>query len=688
MHRRLLSVTLFALLPFLPPPALAEEPAAPEGPPTDRRVAGQGREAVELDETVVTSSRGKASWKDASVMVTVIDRQELQNSPAKTLDEFLARLPSISTQRTLIAECGPGREITLQGVPEQKRTLILVDGIPMNDGFNGAVNWSLVPKDAVERIEIVRGPMSALYGSGAMGGVINIITRVPVEPNETSVRGSYGNLNTSSGEVVQGGLFRRHGYLAAGRLYNTDGYMKVKDPQPYHVPARRTDWSVLGKYNYLAGEDALLAFSIYSVSEDYSRGRVFDNQENRLLGARLTYAQEFPQGLSLQASLYGNYNFRSVEVGAPPTYLALNHTEEDDIYRIGELFSLRLPLGGHNTVTAGIDFTFNLFDKANTYESSTRAGKADGKQALFSFFAQDDIAFGKGDHRFLLTVGGRGDTCMSFDGSMVDTDPAPNPPIDEDFEDKTWFSFNPKAGFVYRYADRTTLRASVGRSFAAPTLSELYMVFTRGPIVVNGNPTLDPETALSFSVGADQRFLKQLLARVDAYYTLGYDFIGTRKIGPTAYRFDNIARVEILGVDAELRYEIVRYLSAYAGYTFNLSTILRDDAAPENEGNELPFEPRHKARLGITFDHPRYFTADLSATYVGRRYTDMENTDDGLLDAFVSLDLYLARNIGEHVLLAVDFQNLLDERYKVYSLPTDVSYAPGFLVRGSATVRF
>lgn len=688
MRHLFLALALSSLALFPNPRALAGEAAGTGGPPADAGLAAPKREQVRLEDVVVTSNRGESSWKDAPVMVTVIDRQELQDSPVRTVDEFLARLPGVSFKRTLVAECGPGREITLQGVPEQKRTLILLDGVPINDGFNGAVNWSLVPKDAVERIEIVRGPMSALYGSGAMGGVINLITRMPVKPNETLVRGSYGNLNTSSGDLLQGGMFEKQGYLLAGRIYNTDGYMKVEDPQPCHVDNRRTDWSVLGKVDFLPAEDALLAFSIYAVDEDYSRGRLFDNQDNTMIGGRLTYEQAFARGVSLQATLYGNYNYREVGVSAPPTYLKLDHTETDDIYRIGELASIRFPAGRFNTVTAGIDFTFNFFDKSNAYASGTRFGKADGKQYLFSFFGQDELEFGKGDHRFLFTLGVRGDTCGSFDGTMIDTNPAPNPPIDEDYEDKTWFSASPKAGFVYRHAESTTLRASVGRSFAAPTLSELYMVFTRGPIVVDGNPELDPETALSFSVGADQWFLKDLLGRVDAYYTIGYDFIGTRKTGPTSYRYDNISRVEIVGADAELRYRILPSLSAYAGYTFNLSTVLRDDADPENEGNELPFEPRHKARLGVTFDDPRYFIADLSATYVGRRYAAIENTDDDLLDDFVSLDLYIARNIGEHVLLAVAFQNLLDERYEVYSIPTEVSYAPGFLVSGYVTVQF
>jgi len=658
---------------------------------------------ITADELVVTASRHRASWRDAPVMVTVITKQELQNSTAVTLDEFLQRVPGVAIKRTHIAECGPGREITLRGMPEQKRTLILLNGIPMNDAFGGSVNWSLIPKEMVERIEIVRGPMSALYGSGAMGGVINIITRVPARPNETTITGSYGSLDTYSGSVHQGGMFAENGYYVSGRLFDTDGYMKVEDPEDYHVKNERSDWSLMGNYYHAIDEESLLTFSIYSVDEDFNRGRLFDNQHNMLTGGFLRYERSTFDGINLTGSIYGNIMYREVEVGMPPTYDALEHTEADDIYRVGELISASFPVGRFNTITVGIDSMYNEFKKNNDYEPvetttgegedaetviTEREGEAKGKQYLISLFAQDEITFVNDVHRFIFTVGGRGDYCRSYDGSMYDTNAGPAPVTDEDYADKIWLSFNPKVGFVYRYDDLTTVRLSAGRAFASPTLSELYMVFTRGPIVLNGNPELEPETAISFNLGVDQWFMKNFLMRVDGYYTQGENFISSRTIAQNTFENDNITSVQIYGVDAELRYQIVRPLATYAGYTYNQSTILEDEVAPETEDNMLAFEPRHRGRLGVTYDDPRYLTVDVSANYVGRRYTDIENTNAGELDEFVSLDVYLARMIGKHTTLALSGQNLLDKRYKVYSLPTDESFAPGLLINGTLTFAF
>lgn len=89
--------------------------------------------------------------------------------------------------------------------------------------------------------------MSALYSSGAMGGVVNIITMTPVEKNETAISGSYGSLDTYSATLVQGGYFEKGGYLVGARLFDTDGYIQAKDPAEYYTKNARTDWSMMGK---------------------------------------------------------------------------------------------------------------------------------------------------------------------------------------------------------------------------------------------------------------------------------------------------------------------------------------------------------------------------------------------------------------------------------------------------------
>ena len=641
-----------------------------------------------LDEIVVTASRRKTSWKDAGAMVTIIGKKELEQAPETTIDDFLKRVPGVSFSRVHAAECGPGRDVTLRGIHDQKRTLILVDGIPANDGVNGAVNWSMIPKEAVDRIEIVRGPMSALYGSGAMGGVINIITRKPRNANETTIKGGYGSLNTFSATLLQGGMFDKVGYFIGGNLYKSDGYIQAIEEKEYHVKNARTDVSIMGKAFVKPDDRSLLTLRVNYVNEDYSRGIRTDNQNNETTAVSLSYEREMKNNINLSASAYTQIMARKVELGARPNYAEHDHTEYDDVIKVGQLFQTDFRVAGFNTITVGLDTAYAMMDKHNEYVLVERKAKAQGNQLLFSMFAQDEMKFVIDKHKILLTPGLRIDYSRSSDGKSSDTNPAPNPAVDEEYPDRHWVAINPKLSLVYRYDDSTTLRVSAGRSFAAPTLFELYTVFTRGPMLLFSNPELDPESAWSAEIGVDQWFMKNFLGRLTGYYTRGFNFIGSRTIATNQLKMDNITEVQIMGLDAELRYEINAMWTLYGGYTFNWSTVITDEADNSTEGNHLPFEPVHRARLGVVFQYLRWIAIDLSARYEGERYTDFANSDDSRLDHYVSLDLALSGDITSYLRWTVALENLLNVHYDIYSVPTDKAEAQGLIANGYLTLNF
>lgn len=685
------------------PAQCAEQPTEPQDDGGDHSDAEGNEESdnseppetrvvdiAEEDEVVVTATRRNSPLKDVPAMVTVVGHDELEHAPHETLDEHLQRIPSVSHSREHHAECGPGRDITLRGIHDQKRTLVLLDGIPVNDAITGAVNWSMIPPDAVERVEVVRGPMSALYGSGAMGGVINIITRTPRRPNETSFGGSYGSLDSAAASLRQGGMFDNVGYLAAGRIYRTDGYVQAAEDQDYHTPNARTDLSLLGKFLVFPDERSLLTFRISYVNEDYSRGIRTDDQNNSVAALSLTYGRVTRQDINLTGSLYGRYMTREVDLGAPPVYLDHDHTEFDDVKEVGQLFQVDFPVAGFNTVSVGIDSSYATMDRRNEYDLVERVSSAEGNQLSVSLFAQDELTIGKPRTRLIVTPGVRVDYSRAGDGASVDTNPAPNPAVDETYPDRAWVAVNPKVSAVFRHADSTSIRASVGRSFASPTLFELYTVFTRGPMLLYGNPELDPESAWSVDVGVDQWFHDNFLGRLSGYYTRGEEFIGTRMVdgNPLQLQMDNITAVQILGGDVELQLDLASMWSFYGGYTINQSTVLEDDSDATIEGNQLPFEPLHRARLGVVFHYQEWVHVDLSARYSGASFTDIENTEETMLDHHLSLDLAVSGALFGLVRWKFAFRNLLNHEYDIYSVPTQTSVAPGFLFDGHLALTF
>lgn len=642
-----------------------------------------------LSDMVVTANRRESAWMEAPAMVTVISGYELEQAPEITVDDYLKRITSVGHSRTHIAECGPGRDITLRGIEDQKRTLVLVDGIPVNDGTGGSVNWSMIPKEMVERIEVVRGPMSALYGSGAMGGVINIITKKPAKAEGTVIKGSIGTLSTFSTTVFNAGVTSgQDGYIVGGKYYQTDGYVQAIDKESYYVENERSDISLLAKYYAVIDDQSSLTLGANYANEDYSRGVQYMDQINRTTLLTATYERELESGMSFTFSGYMNSLWREVDLSARPTYTTRDHIETDDTTKYGQLFQLDLIVGDRHTVSVGFDSSITYMEKENTGYSTNREGSAEGNQLFASIFAQDEMVFTSGNHKLLLTPGLRLDYSKSSDGKSVDTNPAPNPPVDNEYEDQSWSSVNPKLSLVDRWGDDTTLRVSVGRSFAAPTLFAMYTVFTRGPTIMYGNPELDPERAWSAELGMDHRFSRNLLLRLATYYTRSKDFISYRSLSMFENQADNITDVKVIGSDVEFNWGFAPDWDLHVAYTYNRSTVVEDEADPDMAGRFLPFVPRHKANIGISIQDFYGVNVDLNARYEGERFGGYDNLESNIKTDYVSLDLGLSGDFGSNLDWSLSFENLLDDKYDIYSMPPIPAEAPGLLVNGSLTYKF
>jgi len=159
---------------------------------------------AQLEPVVVSATRTEQRLKDAPASVTVITREDISSSPSPTTDDLLRQVPGFSLfRRSSSVVANPTTQgVSLRGIGPSgaSRTLVLVDGVPQNDPFGGWVYWSRIPLEDIERIEVVRGGGSHLYGSAAMGGVINVVTRRP-EPFAVEGRASGGSRATVDGDL-------------------------------------------------------------------------------------------------------------------------------------------------------------------------------------------------------------------------------------------------------------------------------------------------------------------------------------------------------------------------------------------------------------------------------------------------------------------------------------------------------
>jgi len=174
---------------------------------TDRQVTNKST-SHQMEDVVVTATRTEVEADKAPASVTIITHQDMERENMRTADDALSHEAGVYTRRSRgVQDPSASSTVTMRGLSQAKRTLILVDGIPFNEGYSGGVTWSSIPVDAIDRIEVIRGPGSALYGGNAMGGVINIILRVP-QKTEAMARGGIG-----------GGNYNAHGGSAAFTNY-------------------------------------------------------------------------------------------------------------------------------------------------------------------------------------------------------------------------------------------------------------------------------------------------------------------------------------------------------------------------------------------------------------------------------------------------------------------------------------
>ncbi|MBF0331998.1 MAG: TonB-dependent receptor [Candidatus Omnitrophica bacterium] len=638
---------------------------------------------VDLEKIVVTPGRLGTSLEDSPSGVTVISRQEIQKSGARTLDEIFQSIPGINVSGNSIYQGSP--QVMMRGIPDQGRTVVLIDGVPLNTSWQGGVQWGMVPVDAVERIELVNGPMSTLYGSGAMGGVINVITRSARQSNEGSLKTSYGSLNTRSSALLQEGKSQHISYAFGGSVFKTDGYVPDVVPTIYSVPRTYEHWNSLMKLTYTGDDHSSLTFGFLHDDVAACRGREFFNIDDKSNVSYLTY--ERPEGdVQFKSTLFVNDQNWGRQFDTGPNYNYVNMVEKIDDTDFGSMSTMGFALGEKNQLITGFDYKGGMVHLEDRYQTKNRMAGGNGRQSLAALFMRDENKFM--DDKLLLTLGLREDYARSYKGWSSDSGQI-GPKVNaftSNYADKDWTALSPTAGLVYHVTDQTTGRMSVGRAFHAPYLKDLYVVTARPTKTVYNNPDLRPETLNSYEVGLNHDFLTGLVGDTSFYYSQGKDFIGTRTLTSSTSMPDNIDQVGIYGIAADLKYKLNEQWSSSAGYVFNVSKINKDSLNPDLKDNYLALEPAHQANLKFTYDNPRVITIGPVLRYVGSMYADNENVAP--LKSYYVCDLELSKKLNKNIEVSLIFNDLFNKAYNIPKDSSEVLRSPGRMVTGSVMMKW
>ena len=692
---------------------------------------------IKLEEIVVTATKTEKKVEDAPGSVTIISKEEIERRNIKTVDEALSELKGVFTKRNK-GLMDTTSSVRLRGFKGDQYTLILLDGQPLNDAYTGGLEWGMLPVDNIERIEVIRGAASALFGGNAMGGVINIITKTP-EKLEASATGGYGTDNTHRYRVSVGDRFSDKLSLRIGyEGESTDGYPTA--------PVQRTIKSGTGTES-----------GGYPMNDKYGEptkwvvGDKGDNSaEKRNINAKATLDFSDIGSLSFTA-VSGRHEY---DYGPPNTYMGTftgsaiagpgkkadfkpNHfisytgigRNETDIYTValrGSFGSMQLN-AQIGTVRTDDRYTLETGGSTKTYYDSPGSLKLTETEAWFSELRADmpigedhlltiglsyrtddsdtndyDIPYyrsyeGKSDSTFYsggedriwaiffqdewkiikkLTfyLGGRYDAWKVSDGASG------VPGSETTYDSNTDSEFSPKAAVVWKALPDTTLKGSVGHAFRAPNLYELYRTWTSWGWEYRSNPSLNPETVWTYEAGVDQylfdRKTKLSLTgfRNDIKDLIYYKIDNTAK---TKTRM-NAGKARTYGLEFEASQEITRWLKAWGNLTYISAKITENPLDPTTEDKNVTGIPRTTYNIGLDAEH-KWFKGSLVGRYFSKIYNDSDNKDtaEGVYKTYEPafyVDSKITFMPYKWADISLSVDNIFDEEYFEYYMPEGRTY--------------
>jgi outer membrane receptor for ferrienterochelin and colicins len=577
-----------------------------------------GAAAIELDALVVTASRREQRLADVPVPTEIISRRDIESSGAADLAQVLLDQTGIQVQGGIASGTG----VLLQGLGDE-RILVLVDGQPVVGRIGGQLDLARLPVASVERIEIVRGPQSTLYGSDAMGGVINIITRnLPSEPvvaELSTVGGSEGRreatfrMGASSGGwrvSIDGG--RREADLVAGRTDSAD--------------ATQSNWDGLLKAELLAGAWRVTA-GVQAVDEDqrWRTGQLWYSNDNFQWNARS--GVRYQSGMhELSLSVYGTeYRHHSRRSNSPTPPDSIGERETQGLAELELEYGLT---AGPHAVDAGVELTRENIDSDRVLDRHVA-------QLAGESFAQYTINLGA----WSLVTGARAS-----------------------ISDRWGTAFTPRAALQWRPVEPVALRAGVGTGYRAPDFKETRIEFLNiGPgfgYVVRGNPDLDPENSRNVTLGVEVT-PGSWFVRAQGFYTRFTDFIESvaqpDSGGLQVFTYSNRAAGRTAGIETEAA-AVVGPFRFEGGYSW-LHTQDDETAGP------LLGRPTHSARGGVNWTSSFGMHTRLGAVFTGS--APIQRSEDGTAvyrDGYTRVDVRAGWRMLRSVQLVIGVENLFEAR--------------------------
>lgn len=484
--------------------------------------------------------------------------------------------------------------------------LVLINGERVLGGAMGEYGISLnqIPMEMIERIEIVKGPASVLYGSDAMAGVVNIITKPIPEKPAFTVSGGYGSYDTSLANIAYGQKINKFGFLISAQreASERDRYGASEDDFKGEY--------VLTKLSYDISDKALLSLGI---NYDNLKWK-YQNDEKLRFSPSFEISLPDTSVLKVKGYWY-KLDMDSFSPGYTRRFGDITYTQTEVQYT--------KPLGKSQLITAGGEYLLR----------DINASFADKSETLWSLYLQDELTL----KPFSVVIGGRLD-----DHSLYGAE------------------FNPKTSFMWEVTDNTRIRASIGRAFKSPTIRQLYVSFKHGNWWNKPNEDLNPEVSWGYSAGIEHIFSKKLSANLSLFRNDVKDIIVAVDTSETIDNvpirtWKNVRKAFTQGAELGIKAAVLDNLILNLGYTYL-------DTENEDTKKELPYNPHHTAGIGMDYEvKPWKASVHWRTNYISEVYTDEANTNK-IKDYSIS-NLKIIKDITKNISVSMDVDNIFESDY-------------------------
>lgn len=563
---------------------------------------------------VITASRTEQAAADATAPVTVITKEYIEQQQPKSVAEALAATPGIQIKSS--GGYGQTSSLFLRGI-SQDRMLVLVDGVQIGSATLGSVSLQHIPVEQIERIEVVRGARSSLYGANAIGGVIQIFTKQPKEDQSYGeILAGHGSNNTVQSAVSGGWANSQSQISAKVSHFSTDGF----DVMPEKSAGGIDDDGYTNNSLKLDGQHKIGQHTISAGLQHTTGENDFD-------------------------SAYGGNNDRQTEFVYSTLYAGLESALTDSL-------TLTSKASTHKddslTVVDGEDGD-NFVTKTQKLEVQGEQKYSDGLLVIAGFdYKKDDVSESDSDYNkttrdnkgFFALIEKTGERYQTAVSARIDDNKA--------FGDFTTYGVDSQ----YKLTSDIVVKAAYATAFKAPTFNDLY--YPKDSSGYEGNPNLSPEESDTASLGLEYTANKNIKSSVSVYRSVVEDMIvwGTKP--------ENKDQVEITGIEfsttAEFNQTSINFNAGYLN-----PEIVESQKKPENEGNILQYRAQQTANLRITHQINQ-LTLGFDTQHTGERYTDDANTEK--LPAYTLYNLDAQYRINQQLNLAASVKNLTDKEYE------------------------